>query len=115
MTDFASILRRRRFTVEKWLESEQITSQATLEFWMKHNSDYVFNSDFIAEAKSLLTIPQVVKNALTIIDEPVNVTFNEPDEEPLYVDIPLESSSEGTRRVKQKYPHKSVQTPKQED
>jgi len=113
MTDFASILRRRRFTVERWLESEQITSQASLESWMQNNSEYAFSSDFIKEAKTLITQP--VKNALVIIDEPVNVIIEEADDEPLYVNIPAEISSEGTRRVKQKYPPKSVQTPKEEE
>lgn len=83
--DFTQVLLRRRFSIERWLESEGITNTKGFKNWMKNNEvSYTFSQDFVETVKSLLTTevkaepmqaPEPVKNAL------VELPVEEPKEE----------------------------------
>jgi len=56
--DFAHMLARRRFTVQRWLESEQIGTWKSFKGWMKQNeAGYSFSEVFVSEAKGILQAP----------------------------------------------------------
>lgn len=53
--DFSHMLTRRRFTVQRWLESEQIGTWKSFKNWMKQNdSMWSFSESFVLEAKGIL-------------------------------------------------------------
>lgn len=102
--DFAHMLSRRRFTVQRWLESEQINTWKSFKGWMKQNDSlWTFSEAFVLEAKGILQAPAAPVVAPKL-EEVVAVPFQE-FQEPLPPQEPI--------RVKPK--GKSVQNPPQEE
>lgn len=66
--DFAQLLLRRRFTVERWLESEGISNMSQLNKWLEdHVSEYAYSADFMHAATGIVS-QKPLKNALVELE-----------------------------------------------